>query len=177
MKRGKIFLAIFAVALAAGAGYWYVTHRPARKLSPSQENHLVQITRPVTRGNEVVLQPETRRIPPGGEPIQHTLNALFATAQEGSGPSAFPTGTRLLNLRIENGLATLNLSAEFRALNRQGDTSESLAQNALRKALAQFPQVKRMTVLVEGQLYEGEHSGEWVDIPVRDVSTHNGDAP
>lgn len=177
MMRRKIPLLIFAVVVAVGIGYWYATHRPGRKSSPSLDNQQIQITRPVARGNEVVLHPETQRIPPGGDPVAHTLNALFATAQEGSGPSAFPTGTRLLNLRIENGLATVDLSAEFRALNRQGDTGESLAQNALRKALAQFPQIERMTVLVEGQPYEGEHSGEWSDIPVRDVSTRNGGAP
>jgi len=130
----------------------------------------IQITRPVARNNEVILQSEPANIPRSGDPIENTLNALFATATDDKGASAIPNGTRLLSLKVENGLATLNLNADFARLGEEGNTATSLAQNALRKALAQFPQVQRMTVLVEGKTFEDEHSGEWSDIPVRDAS-------
>jgi spore germination protein GerM len=122
------------------------------------------------------LQPETVRINPAGDPIAQTLEQLFATT-EGGGPSAFPQGTRLLSLKVETGVATLDLGSEFRKINVMGDTGESLAQNALRQALAQFPEVQKMTVLVEGKPFEGEHSGAWVEIPVRDANTRASSSP
>lgn len=137
--------------------------------APGQDGR-IEITRPVARGNEVVLQPEPANLPATGDPIENTLNQLFATATDDRGPSAIPNGTRLISLKVENGLATLNLSKDFERIGEEGNTATSLAQNAIRQALAQFPQVERMTVLVEGQPFEDEHSGAWTDIAVRDES-------
>ena len=51
---------------------------------------------------------------------------------------------------------------------------ESLAQNSLRRTLAQFPEVQKMVVLVEGKPFEGEHADWNEPIPVRD---ENAGAP
>lgn len=162
MKR--LALAVLIAAAVAAAGYWYASGTAGKRPAGPE----VRITRPAVKGNAVVLHEEPVRITPGGDPIAKTIEKVLATAAEGPTHSAIPAGTRLLSLHVHDGLAKINLSREFRALSEQGDTGESLAQNALRSALAQFPAVRKMTVLVDGTLYEGEHSGEWSDIPVRD---------
>jgi spore germination protein GerM len=172
---------ILLLLVVAGAGVYTATRnaQPTPPAAPPADpkDRQVVITRPVISNNEIELQPQKVDIPTTGDPIEHTLNALLATASEGTEKSAIPDGTRLLSVKVKDGLATVDLTAEFRLLNKKGDTGESLAQRTLRKALAQFPNVQAMTVLVEGKLFTGGHSGEWEDIPVREASASLEERP
>lgn len=80
----------------------------------------------------------------------------------------YPEGTRVLSVKLDGDTAIIDLSSEFKKLGNLGSQGESDAQSALIKCLAKSPEVQKMRVLVEGKLYEGEHSGEWDAIPVRD---------
>lgn len=81
--------------------------------------------------------------------------------------SAVPTSTRLRSLELTaDGTCVIELSKEFAQVNSAGSTGESDVQNALRNALAAFGRVKKLTVVVDGSVFEGSHSGEWSDIPV-----------
>jgi spore germination protein GerM len=71
-------------------------------------------------------------------------------------------------VKLDGDTAVIDLSSEFKKLGNLGSQGESDAQSALIKCLAKSPEVQKMRVLVEGKLYEGEHSGEWDAIPVRD---------
>jgi hypothetical protein len=155
-------LLIVLVVVAAGFLGWFAV---SQRHTGRQSDGLV-VARPTVRDSEPVLQ--TTHVPHAG-PVtaQAALDALLATAREPGG--ALPPGTRLLSVAVDGKLATLDLSKEFRALDTMGDASESLAQNALRKALAQVPDVDQMTVKVQGVVYSGEHSGDWAGIPVRDA--------
>ncbi len=180
MRRPLPILILTLLILAGGGlGYWYASSRPPQPPAPPTpaQTGEVEITRPGQNGNDVTLKPEKRQIPPGSSQIAQTLEALFETAQDNQGASAFPKGVKLHSVKIENGIATIDLSADFQGVNQQGDTGESLAYNALRRALAQFPEVEKMRVLVDGKPFEGEHSGAWMDIPVRDPSTASGSNP
>jgi spore germination protein GerM len=134
----------------------------------------VKISRPVTQGNEVVLKEENVETPKDADPVSAALTALFQTADDKSRPSAIPAGTKLLKVSVEDGIATVNVSDEFNALKNSGDSAESLAQNALRKALAQFPKVKKMLLKVNGKTFESEHTDWSEPIPVRDTDVANG---
>jgi germination protein M len=180
MRRSlPILILTLLILLGGGLGYWYASFRSPQSPAPPTpaQQGVVEITRPGQSGNDVTLKPEKRTIPPGSSQITQTLEALFETAQDNRGASAFPKGVQLRSVKIENGTATIDLSAAFLGVNQQGDTGESLAYNALRRALAQFPEVEKMRVLVEGKPFEGEHSGAWTDIPVRDPSTASGSNP
>jgi hypothetical protein len=75
---------------------------------------------------------------------------------------------------VEDGNVAINLSHDFLQLNTLGDTGESMAQNALCDALNRFPSVRKLTVMVDGSIYQGEHYGEWKDIPIRAANDING---
>jgi germination protein M len=168
MRRALLILVVIAVA--GGTGFWFATRG-----APS-ERQSIEVPRPVERSNAVQLRDETVPVPRGADRVRTALKALMEPVRGGE-PGAVPAGTRLLDVHVRDGLATVNLSSEFAAINDGGDTGESVAQRALRRALAQFPQVDRMCVLVDGKLFEGGHSGEWDNVPVRDSSGEAGVAP
>jgi hypothetical protein len=82
-----------------------------------------------------------------------------------------PEGTRLVSINMSGTQCIIELSSEFGAVNQQGTTGEAGAQNALRAALAAFPRVQTIKVLVDGAVFEGSHSGEWDAVPVKDATT------
>ncbi len=83
---------------------------------------------------------------PAPAPAQTALNNLLTLP---AGP--LPAGTRLLSLRITDGLATVNFSHEFVDNFSGGDTAETRALNSVLQTLGQFPTVSRAQILVEGR--------------------------
>lgn len=157
--RAALWGSVVGLAIGGAAG-WYLATRPDDE-APRQ----VRVSRPVQAGAGVELREQAVTVPRGVDPMRHAVEALAEPAGEG-GSSALPAGTRVLSLEVRDGVATLDLSAEFAALAESGMTGESLAQEALLRCMAQFAEVNRLTVTVEGRPFEGEHSGPWTDLPV-----------
>jgi spore germination protein GerM len=169
-------LLIVLGAVAAGIYLGRAIAPPAAPENAGQPpGRQVTITRPEVRDNEFVLQSEKRLIKPGEDPVKQTVEELLKTADDGKG-SSIPSGTRLVSLTVNKGLAVIELSDEFKMLNRHGESVQANAQNALRKALAQFPEIRKMRVLVGGKVFEDGHSGAWDEIPVRDDAAKAGGA-
>ena len=140
-------------------------------------DNTVTIARPKSGSNEIGLQNERVAIPPGANPVESALTRLFQTADEPDKASAIPKGTRLLDLKVEGGIARINVSKEWNALKSHGSTTESLAENALRITLAQFPEIQKMLLIVEGRPFESEHADWSEPIPVRESNAAAGGAP
>ena len=79
-------------------------------------------------------------------PAQSALTALLADPA-----SPLPTGTRLLSMRVSDGLAAVNFSRELRDNFAGGDSAETRAVNSILRTLGQFPTISRVQILVEGQ--------------------------
>jgi spore germination protein GerM len=175
-------LPIILVLVFAGLGF-YISRTLTVPPSPpgqtlairTKPDHTV-ITTPVVENNEFKLKPGEVQITPGGDPIAKTLQALMKAADDKKSESAIPAGTELVSVKVKDGLAVVDLSDSFNLLNKKGDTTQSLAQQQLRAALAQFPEVKKMRVTVNGKVFEDGHSGPWDDIPVRDDNAGSGEA-
>lgn len=75
--------------------------------------------------------------------------ALTALADRPDSP--LPSGTKLLSIRIADGLATANFSHELRDNFTGGDSGETHTVNAILSALGQFPTISRVQILVEGK--------------------------
>ena len=83
---------------------------------------------------------------PSPAPAQSALMALLAD------PSApLPAGTKLLSVRVAEGLATVSFSRELRDNFTGGDSAEMRAVNSVLRTLGQFPTVSRVQILVDGQ--------------------------
>ena len=153
-------LVVVAVGAALGVALMRSGHAPAPARPAAQQPRAPVAPRPApspaTADDQAVAK------------VRAALQDLLHRAAEKPSESPFPQGTRLIDLRLEGDRAVIDLSPEFGDIATQGNTTESAAQWALRSALARCPGVRRMRVLLGGKLFEGEHSGPWDDVPVRD---------
>ena len=82
-------------------------------------------------------------------PASDALNALIASA-----PSPLPSGASLRTLTIKDGLATVDFSPEFKKNFHGSDTQEAQAVNSILLTLGQFSTVKRVQILVDGDIID-----------------------
>lgn len=92
------------------------------------------------------VTPPTPAALPAPAPAQDALIALAARPD-----SPLPSGTKLLSIRLANGLATADFSRELRDNFTGGDSGETRTVNAILSTLGRFPTVNRVQILVEGQ--------------------------
>ena len=62
----------------------------------------------------------------------------------------FPPGTALRGVKVENSLATADFNKAF-AKKREGSYEEFMMVNSIVMTLTEFPEVKRVQILVEGK--------------------------
>jgi spore germination protein GerM len=190
MRKALPFILILVLAFA-GLGVYFArrtadTGAPGSPQGPgaigsqqpeqpdAKQPEQTEISVPVLVDNEFKMKKRKVKLSGGGDPVAKTLEALLATGDENNTDSAIPPSTKLQSVKVDNGLATVDLSEDFKMLNKRGDTVQSLAQQQLRAALAQFPDIKKMRVTVDGKVFEDGHSGAWDDIPVRGTIAAGG---
>jgi spore germination protein GerM len=81
---------------------------------------------------------------------QEAERALNAMAEEGEN-SPLPKGTRATSVTFDNDLATVDFNEAFQKNFTGGDENEALALNAVLATVGQFPGVKQVQILVNGQ--------------------------
>jgi spore germination protein GerM len=106
---------------------------------------------PSGSGADDGLVPQTISLKPGASqsPARAALNALIRSKN-----SPLPPGTHLRGIKIDDGLATVDLSREFQQNFHGGDTAESQTINSILTTLGQFPNIDRVQILVEGKPIE-----------------------
>lgn len=119
----------------------------------------VVVYRASADGSEQLL-PEKVQVTHGDKNLaEKTLVALCSTKpQKAEFADVIPIGTKVLSLKIENGLATADFSKEL-AQKDQGSYGEMMAVYAIVNTLTEFPEIKRVQILIEGkkQLLLGKH--------------------
>src|SRR5258706_12811253 len=151
---------VLVVLVAIVVGYFFGMKTGPQDNNTYRADGRVRIPRPEQKDNEVSLKDQEETIPKSGDPVSAAITTLLNPKKEDE--RAIPEGTRLLSLKIDGGVATMNFSSEFNGVRNFGNTRESLAQNSLRKTLAQFPEVQKMLVRVEGKPFESEHT-DWTE--------------
>lgn len=120
-----------------------------RRPSPSPGRTLVTVY--FTRDDR--LAAAHRWVTSSGSPSEQALRELLQgtrPAEAAAGMrSAIPAGTRLLDLRIDHGLATVNLSTEFAADGGSLSLAERLAEVAF--TATQFPVAQRVVFRLDGE--------------------------
>lgn len=111
--------------------------------------------------------------PKNPDRVAQTLSEVEAATKaitdlQAAPDSPLPKGTRLLQMEVRDGVAYLNFNKEFNALANSGESVESQAQKALRKALAPYASIQKMSVKVEGKPFESQATDWATPFPVRD---------
>lgn len=165
---GAVF-AVFA-ALGLGAGCRTGDAHPGDTTTPPQTNPAVSPDEPVmpqASPSPVAKDDRTAtvyRVKQGDEGAQLEPVKISLPAKEAGTPATFvmnemangkdsplPKGTRIKSVKIEGDMATVDFNDAFQSNFTGGDRNEAVVFNAITGTLAQFPNVKRVQILVDGK--------------------------
>jgi germination protein M len=172
MSRGSagrasvLFVGIVLLVAAVGTGAYFASRAPRPKpsatVSPHKNGNTVKVrANPKVRifvitmeGDDAFLTPETVTVKVGKGRDLHraALEELIQTNRwEGASKNLIPQGTRLLGLKIEDGVAVANFSREFEDNFNGGSRLEALTVHSIVHTLTQFGDVKKVRFLIDGK--------------------------
>jgi germination protein M len=143
-RTGRLLAILLVVFFAVGCGR---TELPGTRMAL----YFVKST-----ATSFYLSIEYRMIAAGNSPEEaagNLMRALIAGPQTQGLTRVLPADTRVISVKIEKGLATMDLSKEATRLNA-GSSLESLAITAIANTLTKLPDVDRVQLLVEGKVAE-----------------------
>lgn len=150
----KIFLLMLLICAVMVNGCDFGKKEPVPVNPPKQEvkQQSFIVYRAAADGREKLL-PEKFTINDNGKPIaENALIALVSTKpQDASMEDVVPIGTKVLSLRVdEKGTAYADFSKEL-AKKGQGSYGEMMLCYAITNTLTEFPEIKRVQILIEGK--------------------------
>ena len=93
---------------------------------------------------------ESLTVPPQGDSAESAVTALNRMSEGKQSP--LPDGTRAISVKFgADGVATADFNAALKDNFKGGDEKEALMLNAILATVGQFPDVKKVQILVEGQ--------------------------
>jgi len=122
-------------------------------VKPTVDKKIV-LYRVPTDGTQYLL-PETKSIKVAENDFAlATLKALVETLpNDKTMQNIFPKGTKVLGVDVKNGIAVVNFSKEF-AAKTEGEYATVMMVNAVVNTLTQYPEIKKVRILVEGRKIE-----------------------
>ena len=183
MKRAaRAFVIAVLFVVCIGLGAYLVTRRqppasptpppsPRDAKTPVEAPTTVKVYRIAVENDQPVLRAVEKEVKAGTDLVAAAIRRLIEQGDNGGLSNPIPKGTRLLGLKIENGLAAVDLSREFRDNFTGGSEAESMTIGAVLRTLSQFPEVKRVQFLIEGKPLDtlghldlsGPQDVEWVN--------------
>jgi spore germination protein GerM len=121
---------------------------PVKHAAPTQ---LLKIYRVVVKNNEARLEAVKVKPISGKTPVKSAILRLIMEENGKDSANPIPEGTKLLSLKVADGLATVDFSKEFRDKFSGGSEAEGMTVDAILRTLGQFPEVKQVQLLVEGK--------------------------
>ncbi|MEW6189267.1 MAG: GerMN domain-containing protein [Actinomycetota bacterium] len=100
------------------------------------------------------LLPEKREIPRTEAIARVAIEELIEGPKESGHFPTIPEGTRLLGIRIEDGIAHVDFSEELVERHPGGSAGETMTIYSIVNTLAEFPSIQRVKFLVEGKEIE-----------------------
>ena len=156
MKRISIAFALLAAAAAILAGC-------SGRKQPDSDLDTVKVPTIIEENGGVKFRDRNVDVPKGEDDVRTAITSLLKDSAH-----PLPEGTTLIDLKVNDETVRINFSKDFNKLEEMGNEGESTAQKALRRTLAQFKEIDRMLVQVEGKAFESQHTDWSAPIPVRD---------
>ncbi|SHF18981.1 Sporulation and spore germination [Desulfofundulus australicus DSM 11792] len=146
----------FALLLVSGCS-WTGQRAPANQSpdpSPPQPLY-VAVYYVKSNDQESYLVREIHKIPQTDKPALKAVEELISG--EPSTPGAMrilPAGTRVLDVSVKDGLATVNFSREVLEQPGTGAEGEAMAIQSVVNTLTEFPEIRQVSFQVEGKVDE-----------------------
>lgn len=160
-----IALIVFGISVAGTYLYYSwksVASRPTQTAKPypapvatTPAEREVTVYVPEATKTAFCLVEQTRTADSKGDILEAAFNALIATNKEkGEAGALIPKGTRLLSpIKVEHGVATVDLSVEFVSNFGGGIAQEALTLNSIAHTLVKNSggKVREVRILIEGK--------------------------
>ena len=153
MKRLVLLMLLICAVMMNGCDFG--SKEPVKPVEPPKQEIKQQsfiVYRAAADGREKLL-PEKFTINDNGKSAaENALIALVSTKpQDASMEDVFPIGTKVLSLRVDaKGTAYADFSHELTKIG-QGSYGEMMICYAIANTLTEFPNIKRVQILVEGK--------------------------
>ncbi len=154
MKKVLLFVLVLAVLLTSGCFFGFGRQESKESAPPQEEVKEISfiVYRAAADGSERLLA-EKITMRDNGRPVpENALNALLTTKPAHADmDNVVPAGTKLLNLRVEkDGTAFADFSHDI-AKRGSGSYNEFMMTGAIVNTLTEFPEIKRVQIMVEGK--------------------------
>lgn len=100
------------------------------------------------------VAPEVHVVPKNDQPAQTALNLLLAGTKNANLVSVIPQDTKVRSLVIKEHVAYVDFNDKLLKNNRGGSASEMLLVASIVNTLTEFPEVKKVQIMVEGKKVE-----------------------
>lgn len=123
-------------------------HRTPAVHKTTQE---VKVYRVAVKDEQPRLQATKQKVESDGSPIEMARIKLVEQGDDPDLVNPIPKGTKLLGVEVTNGLAKVDFSHEFRDNFTGGSEGEALIIQVILRTMAQFDEVKKIQILVDGK--------------------------
>ncbi len=111
----------------------------------------MQITTYQATKDGMYLVPEIHMVPQNDHPAKTALELLIIGTQNPELVSIVPPETKVLAVKVMDHIAYANFNDKIIKNNRGGSTNEILLVAAIVNTLAEFPQIQKVQILVDGK--------------------------
>ena len=164
---GVVILVLAAIIAVLGLALWRI-YPQYRLLRERAERRSIEVSRaesePAGETRPVVAQlyfsrvvdgkqrmvAISRELPPGLGVARSSLEELLRGEVPRGCDRPLPPGTRLLDIAVTNGTATVDLSGELQTGFRGGSDNEQVTVYSIVNTLTSLPTIDRVQILVEG---------------------------
>ncbi|MHB0912703.1 MAG: GerMN domain-containing protein [Armatimonadota bacterium] len=148
--KSKFAVLIIVLIAAVVWGAYLVSRRPAPP-KPGPEKARFNIYLVAVEGEQFKLRPVGIEVSPGEYGPETAIRSLLRQGDSPKLTNIIPNGTRLISFGVKGGLATVNLSREFRDNFSGGSETEALMVGALLRTLGQFHGIEWVQLHIEGK--------------------------
>lgn len=150
MKWYKFLLAPLLILCFLASGCTSPKTQEKQVAQPVKEQSFVVYR--VTGSEQGYLVPEKYTIKDNGKPIaENALRTLVESKPQNSKLiNIFPADTKVLGLNIKDGIAAADFSKEIKKIGG-GSYRELMLTGAIVNTLTEFPEIKKVQILVEGK--------------------------
>ncbi|MBO4401637.1 MAG: GerMN domain-containing protein [Selenomonadaceae bacterium] len=122
--------------------------------TPRERNIDIKVYFPDEAGINLVAVKRRIRITSENQKYEDAVKIIMANPKEMELTSIFPRGAKLNKITLENGTAYVDFSETLQRYFVGGSTGEELLVTSLVDTLTEFPEVKRVQILIDGEEIE-----------------------
>ena len=120
----------------------------------SRADNKMQLTVYFATKDAMYLVPETVIIDRPANPLQSAMELLMAGPKDKELLPVVPTVAKLISIKVKDKVAYVNFNDKLKKQNPGGSTNEILTVGAIVNTLTEFPEIKKVQILIDGKVVE-----------------------